>query len=155
MPSILTQAAAADVVVDRANQQVRLERRLSAPPKKVFDAWTKAEQVAAWWDPAGEPLAECVIDLRPGGHFKFVSARHPQVPPFMGTYKEISPPGRLEFDALGASGRVLISATDGGSLLKVTIQCASREHFEQFLEMGVDKGTSQTLDNLVTYLAAD
>jgi hypothetical protein len=41
---------------------------------------------------------------------------------------------------------------NGGTVLTVTIQCASPEHLKQFLQQGIDKGTAQTLDNLVAYL---
>ena len=38
-----------------------------------------------------------------------------------------------------------------GTRLTVLIRCASAEHFEQFLKIGVAKGTAQTLDNLVAF----
>ena len=39
----------------------------------------------------------------------------------------------------------------GETHMVVEIQCRSAEHLDQFLEMGVQTGTSQTLDNLVAY----
>jgi len=36
--------------------------------------------------------------------------------------------------------------------MTVEIACKSAEQLEQFLKMGVDAGTSQTLDNLVAYI---
>ena len=35
--------------------------------------------------------------------------------------------------------------------MAVEIECRSAEHLDQYLEMGIDVGTAQTLDNLVAY----
>jgi uncharacterized protein YndB with AHSA1/START domain len=107
--------------------------------------------MARWWDAAGEPLAVCEIDLRVGGSFTFISKGHPEMP-FTGTYREITPPERLIFDALGAIGRVVLRESAGKTHMSVEIECRSAEHLEQYLKMGVDVGTAQTLDNLVAYI---
>jgi uncharacterized protein YndB with AHSA1/START domain len=143
----------ANLIIDATTNSIRLERRLAAPPRKVFEAWTTPENVACWWDPSGEKLALCEIDLRPGGAFKFVPRAHPEMP-FAGVYREIEPPRRLIFEAMGAIGRVLIDGDDNATRLRVEIQCASAEHLQQFLQAGVGEGTSRTLDNLVAYLGA-
>jgi uncharacterized protein YndB with AHSA1/START domain len=139
------------MVIDRSTHCIQLERTFDAAPAQVFDAWTRPEHIACWWDPAGAPLAVCEIDLRPGGSFRFVPQNHPDLP-FAGTYLEIVPSERIVFEALGAIGRVLIDADGGRTRLKVQIQCRSAEHLDQFLQAGVDTGTSQTLNNLVAYL---
>jgi nicotinate-nucleotide pyrophosphorylase len=36
--------------------------------------------------------------------------------------------------------------------MTVEIECGSAEQLDQYLKMGVDTGTSQTLDNLVSYV---
>ena len=38
--------------------------------------------------------------------------------------------------------------------MAVEIECRSAEHLDQYLEMGVDVGTAQTLDNLVAYVSS-
>jgi nicotinate-nucleotide pyrophosphorylase len=35
--------------------------------------------------------------------------------------------------------------------MTVEIECRSADQLDQYLKMGVDVGTSQTLDNLVSY----
>jgi uncharacterized protein YndB with AHSA1/START domain len=145
--------AGAKIVIDRDAHTITLTRVLAAPREQVFDAWTRPEHVTCWWDPAGEKLVECAIDLRPGGAFRFV-VRHSGPPPFAGVYREIAPPHRLVFEAMGAIGRVDLDETGGGTFLTVTIACGSAEQLEQFLKMGVDAGTAQTLDNLVAYIGA-
>ena len=89
-----------------------------------------------------------------GGHFSFVVQDHPEAA-FTGVYREIVPGRRLVFDALGAVGTVELSRTEMGVRIVVEITCASPEHMEQFVRMGVDRGTSATMDNLVRYLAPE
>ncbi|MGH6857410.1 MAG: SRPBCC domain-containing protein [Methylocella sp.] len=142
------------VIVDRDAHAIVLTRTFAAPREQVFEAWTRPEHIACWWDPASVRLAECEIDLRLGGAFKFVTQRSPGVPPFSGIYREIAPPELLVFEAMGAIGRVVLSDVGGKTLMTVTIKCGSSAQLDQFVKMGVDVGTSQTLDNLVVYLGA-
>ena len=142
------------VVVDRQANAIVLTRTFAVSREQVFEAWTKPEHVACWWDPAKVRLAECEIDLRPGGAFKFVARGSQGIPPFSGVYREIAPPERLVFEAMGATGRVVLETVGGNTLMTVTIECGSPAHLEQFVKMGADVGTSQTLDNLVAYLGA-
>ena len=139
------------LVVDRATHTIRFSRELGAPPSQVFEAWTQPEQVTSWWDAEGQPLLICEIDLRRGGSFKFVSKGHRDFP-FIGKYVEIAPPDRLVFEAMGAIGRVLLHEANGGTHMVVEIQCQSADRLDQFIKMGVDAGTSQTLDNLVSFI---
>ncbi len=138
--------------LDRATLTITFERVLSASREQVFDAWTQSEHVTQWWDPSGTPLTECTIDLRPGGAFRFVNRAHAHSPPFEGVYRVIERPTKLVFDALGAVGTVLIESRGAETHLTVTIRCASADHLEQFVKVGVDANTNQTLDNLVAYL---
>ena len=127
--------------VDHAAHTIRLTRTFDASRAEVFEAWTKPEHVTCWWDCAGEPLAVCEIDLRVDGDFRFVTKDHPELP-FAGIYREIAPPERFVFEALGATGRVLFEDVAGKTHMTVEIECRSAEHLEQYLKMGVDAGTS-------------
>lgn len=151
---MLAATANTDVILDRDTHTIILTRILAAPCEQVFEAWTRPEHVACWWDPSGEPLAECEIDLRPGGAFKFVNRHPPGAHQFAGIYREIAPPRHLIFEAMGAIGRVILDETGGKTLLTVRIECGSAERFEQYLKMGIDTGTAKTLDNLVVYVGA-
>ena len=139
-------------VVDRAAHKILLTRTFAAPRQQIFEAWTQPEHVACWWDPAGVRLVECEIDLRPGGAFRFVNqgSNHP----FSGIYREIAPPEQLIFEVMGSTGRVVLKEVGAKTLMTVTIECGSPAKLDQFMKMGVDVGTSQTLDNLVAYIGA-
>ena len=151
MPSASQNAPGSNLGIDRASNTIRLARDFDAPPSEIFEAWTKPEHVTRWWDAAGDPLAVCEIDLRPGGSFRFVTRGHPDLP-FAGVYREIAPPDRLIFEALGSTGRVLIREADGRTQMIVEIECGSSEQLDQFLKMGVSAGTGRTLDSLVAYM---
>jgi uncharacterized protein YndB with AHSA1/START domain len=151
MPLASAADAQGSFTIDRVAHAIRFERDLQASPEKVFEAWTQPEQISLWWDPAGEPLERCDIDLRVGGAFTFISRGHPM--PFAGVYREIARPDRLVFEAMGSTGRVLLASSGGGTRMIVEIACASAEQLEQFIQMNVHEGTSRTLDNLVAHLA--
>jgi uncharacterized protein YndB with AHSA1/START domain len=147
-------AADTKVVVDHETHAIVLTRLLAAPREQVFEAWTRPEHVTCWWDPAGDPLKECKIDLRPGGAFRFVTGQSLAAPQFAGVYREIAPPDYLVFEAMGAVGRVILEEIGGKTQLTVRIECGSAVLLEQYLKMGVDAGTAKTLDNLAAYIAA-
>jgi uncharacterized protein YndB with AHSA1/START domain len=133
--------------IDRETLTFTFQRTLRASREEVFDAWTRPEELAAWWDPSGTKLVECSVDLRPNGAFRFVTAGH--APPFAGVYKIVERPARLVFEALGAEGVVRLDADGKLTRMLVTIRCPSAEHFETFLKIGVHEGTERTFDNLV------
>ena len=150
MPAQPQTATKTNLEIDRGTHTIKLTRDFDASRAQVFEAWTKPEHMVWWWDATGERLTTCEIDLRPGGNFRFVTSGHPEMP-FFGTYREITPPDRLVFEALGATGRVVLRNVAGKTQMTVEIECRSADHLDQYLKMGVDVGTSQTLDNLVSY----
>jgi uncharacterized protein YndB with AHSA1/START domain len=142
------------IVINRDAHTIILTRVFAASCEQIFDAWTRREDVTCWWDPTGEPLAECEIDLRPGGAFRFINRHSGAAHPFAGVYREIAPPHGLVFEAMGAIGRVDLDNVDGETLLTVRIECGSAEQLELYLKMGIDAGTAKTLDNLGAYVGA-
>lgn len=138
-----------NAAIDRDTFAITFQRRVRASREDVFDAWTKPEELSAWWDPAGREIA-CEIDLRVGGAFRFGNGEHGLV----GVYKVVDRPAELVFEANGSIGTVRISDDgDGTTKVDVTIRCASAEQLETMLKMGVAEGTGRTLDNLVRYLS--
>lgn len=142
-----------------SDREIRIVRAFAAPRAAVFDAWTRAEQIALWWDPSRQPLAACEVDLRPGGTFRFVP-RGPagESRAFVGRYCEIDPPSRLVFTTPGASpgsetvGTLVFVERAGGSLLTITMLCVTADDRDSLLRARVDAGTLLTLDNLDAHL---
>ncbi len=137
--------------IDRTTHTITFSRTFDVSCADVFAAWTDPAQVTKWWDPTGTPLADCSIDLRPGGKFCFTMGSH-HGHAFAGVYRSIERPSTIVFDAMGSEGTVHLTSNEGKTQMAVTIRCASSEHLDQFLKLGVDKGTEGTLDNLVTHL---
>ena len=137
------------------DRQIVITRLFNAPRALVFEAWTQAEHVARWWDPSGVPLAVCEIDLRPNGAFRWVN-RAPdggEGHAFCGIYREISPPARLVFGSSPEQFATLVFTEEGKKTrLTMTIECATRQERDPLLQMRVDAGTAQTLENLSAYL---
>jgi uncharacterized protein YndB with AHSA1/START domain len=155
-------ASSAATIATPSDREIVITRAFDAPRPVVFDAWTKPEHVARWWDPGRVPLAVCEIDLRPNGAFRFVNqgpsgAAHP----FAGTYREVSPPERLVFTVRdmppGAESLGTLVFTERNeaattTMLTMTIACRSKADRDALLAMRVDAGTTRTLDNLEEYL---
>lgn len=136
--------------IDRNERTFHFERLIDASRDDVFDAWTKPEQISLWWDPTGKKLTACTIDLKVNGAFRFVSDGH--APPFEGVYRVVERPSRLEFEAMGAHGSIVLEAQAGKTRMRVSIRSPSAEHFEMFLKLGVNVGTSTTFDNLAAFV---
>jgi uncharacterized protein YndB with AHSA1/START domain len=145
-------------VTTPTDRQIVMTRTFDAPRAVVFEAWTKAEHVAHWWDPSGVPLSICEIDLRPDGGFRWINLVNGVEFPFTGTYLEIAPPERLVFTArtFPSSPESMATLTFieslGKTTLKMTIECRSIEDRDAMLQMRVDAGTARTLENLAEYL---
>lgn len=139
--------------IDKATHTIHFERLLDAACASVFDAWTDEEAMSAWWDPRGVALVSCSIDLRVGGAFSFVNDGHS--PPFSGTYLTIERPTKLEFEAFGAVGTVVLEAKDDETtLMRVAIRCTSADHLAKFVEIGVAKDTARTFENLAAFVSS-
>src|SRR5258706_12724009 len=146
-------------VTTPTDREIVMTRIFDAPRSLVFEAWTKTEHVAHWWDPSGVPLSVCEIDLRPDGAFRWVHAGADEAGySFTGTYREITPPERLVFatrmfPSNPESVRTLVFTEESGKTkLTMTIECSSIEDRDALLKMRVDAGTGRTLGNLAEYL---
>ena len=53
------------------DREIVLTRVFEAPRKLVWDAWTKAEHLTAWFAPAGFTCTTREIDVRVGGRYCF------------------------------------------------------------------------------------
>ena len=150
MPARATADRAQDYIVDEDRHTIALTRNLSVTVEQAFALWTEPRHVEQRWDPSGEPLAACSINLCVGGELQFVGVGNNALP-FVGRYVEINPPTLLVFEAMGAIGTVTIAPRDGGSRVQIEICAPDAEALRGMLEIGVAVGTAQTLDNLQAY----
>jgi uncharacterized protein YndB with AHSA1/START domain len=99
--------------------ELRVERTLTAPPERVWRAFTDPAALARWFWPASINTTVSV-DLRPGGTLRIEAPGQMAV---QGEYTEIDPPRRLAFtwrwdgDPTGTTVRLDLSPVDDGTQL--------------------------------------
>jgi len=76
-----------------------MSRIFKAPRQRVWDAWTKPDQIARWFGPKGTTTTAVTADIRPGGML------HSYMDIPGGTriwakfvYREVTPPSRLVWE---------------------------------------------------------
>ncbi|WP_193368168.1 SRPBCC domain-containing protein [Pelagibius marinus] len=152
----------ATILTTPSDTELVIARSFGAPPELVFAAWTEPRHVKRWWGPHGFVTTLCEIDLRVGGAFR-IEMRGPDgtIYPIDGTYREITRPSRLVYDEIfGCLGRpdlssvVTVSFTRIAAGTDVTVHtaCMSREHRDGLIEVGVERGWSETFERLSGYL---
>jgi uncharacterized protein YndB with AHSA1/START domain len=75
-----------------------VRRTIRATAERLFDAWTRPEQLLKWWGPAQVECAGAEVDLRAGGSYR-IGNRLPdgQVLWIAGEFEEVTPPRRLVY----------------------------------------------------------
>lgn len=139
-------------------------RTINAPPRIVFEAWTRAELLQRWWVPksTGLTLLSCELDVRVGGTYRLVF-RHPAAPEpmaFHGRYLEVTPPSRLVWtnEEAGGAGQITTVTFEeraGKTLLVMHDLYPSKEALDEAISSGsTGDGTDETFDQLEELLAS-
>ena len=77
---------------------VEVRRTIRAPRQRVFDAWTKPEELKRWHAPGPMSVALAEMDLRVGGAYRIhMVAPTGEEHRVVGTYREVDPPRRLAY----------------------------------------------------------
>lgn len=144
-----------------------LTRVVDVPTELVWAAWTQPQHLTKWFCPKPWYVADCTLDVRPGGAFRTLmrgpdGGEHDNV----GCYLEVVPMRRLVWtDALEAgfrpnrtkqflpfrfTGTVLFEPQPGGATKYTAIamhsdEASARKHDE----IGFSKGWALALDQLV------
>jgi uncharacterized protein YndB with AHSA1/START domain len=157
MPGTRENAAKLTLVGDR---QLRIERILNAPRERVWRALTEPELIAQWWG-RGNMLEVERMEVRPGGHWRFVERAKGQSHGFEGRYREIRPPELLEltFEWDGAPGHssvdtyTLEDLGDGRTRLVTNTLFMTAEDRSGMLSSGAESGINESYDALDRLLA--
>jgi len=151
-----------------SDRELLITRTFNAPPRIVFDAWTKPELLKRWWAPKalGVTLFTCEADLRVGGRYRYVFGHdEAKAMAFNGTYKELVPYTRLVytqiFEPMPEAGEGVITTTfeDVSEGSRKQTRVVSRELFptkevlEGVLASGMEKGMRATLEQLEELVA--
>src|SRR5215467_4100421 len=137
----------------KSERELVVTRTINAPPRIVFEAWTRAELFQRWWVPKsfGLTLLSCELDVRVGGTYRLVFSHNAsETMAFYGSYLEVTPHSRLvwtneEGDDGGAVTTVTFEEKGGKTLLVMHDLYPSKEALDA---SGAQGGMSETLDQL-------
>ena len=131
-----------------------INRRLNAPPAKVYAAWTDPEKIVQWFGPAATILGsvKAKMDVRVGGSFRIsFNTDDGQYHEVGGTYREVVPDERLVFSWAWHStpereSVVTVTLKDDGSGTLLSLHHG--QFFDQAARDGHERGWTGTLDKL-------
>ena len=136
---------------------VEMSRFLEVSPDQAFDAWTRAEAVAAWMGPKGVSARVERLEPGVGGRYLFVMAEDGGDHVVGGEFVEWEPPARLAFTWTWETGRfagvettVELTFTEEGDGTRLTL-VHRRLPSDEARELHTE-GWSGCLDCLAAYL---
>ncbi|TGG95612.1 polyketide cyclase [Natronospirillum operosum] len=146
-----------------------LERTVDVPPEWVWAAWTNPEHLKHWFCPRPWSVAECKIDLRPGGVFRTVM-KSPQgelMPAGDGCILALEENRRLVWtsamepdfrpvesgeDAFLFTAHILIEPDGAGTRYVAIAMHPDEKGRQKHEQMGFHEGWGTALDQLVEYM---
>ena len=139
---------------------ISIERIFSASRDKVWRAMTQPDLVAQWWG-RGNKLVIEKLEVKKGGHWRFVEHSDHGVHGFEGRYREVSPPHRVvqTFEWDGMPGYVAIDTVtledlgDGRTKVVTESLFHTTEERDGMLKSGMESGLNQSYEALDRLLA--
>lgn len=118
-PAITEQAASA--------VSLTVRRTIRASSERLFDAWTRPEQLKQWWGPASVECVDAEVDLRVGGRYR-IANQFPdgKVLWIAGEFESIERPKRLVYtwrleSVEGPPERVTVTFEEHGPETEVVV----------------------------------
>ena len=140
-----------EIAPDIERRTLKITRTINAPPRVVFEAWTKAELFRRWWVPKsyGLNLLACEMDVRVGGQYRLAFRHGDSTMEFFGTYLEVTPHSRLVWtNEEGDNGKTVTTVTfeeiAGQTLLVIHDLYPSKE--------AVDTGSTEAMPEVLDQL---
>ncbi|MGW0182279.1 SRPBCC family protein [Nocardia sp. NPDC003345] len=148
------------IVTAAADREIRVERVFDAPPQRVWDAYTRLEQLTQWWGRGNRVDVER-WEFRPGGHWRFVEHADGQTHGFEGRIREIVPQERIvqSFEWDGMPAHVAIDTAtfedlgDGRTRVVTVSQFHTPEERDGMLQSGMAEGLNASYRALDALLA--
>ncbi len=142
------------------DREVRIERIFNAPRERVWQAMTDPKLVAQWWG-RGNKLVIEKLELKRGGHWRFVEHSDHGVHGFEGRFAEVAPPERVvqRFEWDGMPGHTALETmtleelADGRTRLVTTSLFLTAEDRDGMLQSGMEGGLNQSYEALDRVLA--
>jgi uncharacterized protein YndB with AHSA1/START domain len=149
------------VVTTPTEREIHIVREFDAPRDRVFAAYTDPKLIPEWWGPYNTTTIVDVMDVRPGGSWRFIARdADGSETAFRGTYREVSPPERIEqtFEWEGLPGHISVETAtfeDLGDRTRVvtTSLFLTPEDRDGMIASGMEKGMNETFQRLDELLA--
>ena len=145
-----------------SDTEILITRVFDAPAGLVFDVWTNPQHVQNWWTGPEDNWLVCDIDLREGGHWRYVveSPVH-GVFGWHGQYRSIEPSHRIVstevfegYPDAEAIDNLTLVEVDGVTTMTVLVQHSSKENRDGHLNAGMEGGLQLAL-NRVDHILED
>ncbi len=142
-----------------SDREIRFTRVFAAPRALVYDCLTRPDLVRRWFGPRGYALSVCDIDLREGGHFRYVIDKPDGGTVGMrGTYHRLTPPDGLvhseSFDDFPgeAQATTVLTEENGKTTMTLTVLAPSKEARDSMLGTGMEHGAAESYDRMAELL---
>ena len=148
-------------VTTPTDREIHIERIFNAPRDRVWKAMTDPKLVAQWWG-RGNKLVIEKMEVKRGGHWRFVEHSEGQEHGFEGRYREVTPPERIvqTFEWDGMPGHVIVETMilqdlgDGRTKIVNTSLFHTTEERDGMLQSGMEGGLNQSYEALDRVLEA-
>ena len=146
------------------DNEIVMTRHFDAPRQLVFDAHTKPEHIVRWFGLRGETMPVCEVDLRVGGHWRYVLTWQGEEMGMYGTFQEIDPPERVVttenfegelFEAMGGGtvNTMVLEEHEGRTTMTLTVNYRTKEQRDAVLASPMEQGAGESFDRLEELLA--
>ena len=147
-------------VTTLGDREIRIERIFNAPRERVWEAMTNPKLVAQWWGPGTKVVVE-KMEVKRGGHWRFVEHGPQGASGFEGRYREVKPPERVvqTFEWDGMPGHVAVDTMtledlgDGRTRFVSTLIFHTPEERDGMVQSGMEGGVNVSYARLDKLLA--
>lgn len=157
-----TQTAPQAQITKPSDREIHVERVFDAPRELVWKAYTDPKLIAQWWG-RGNPLDVERMEVKKGGHWRFIERGPDETHGFEGRYAEVIPKEKIvqTFEWDGMPGYPLLDTAVfqdvGGNRTKVvsTSLFYTKQGRDGMFESGMSEGLNQSyaaLDRLLERL---
>jgi uncharacterized protein YndB with AHSA1/START domain len=144
-----------------SDREIRIERIFNASRDRVWKALTDPKLVAQWWG-RGNKLVIERLEVKRGGHWRFVEHSDEGEHGFEGRFAEVTPPERVvqTFEWDGMPGHVALETMtledlgDGRTKVVTTSLFHTTEDRDGMLQSGMEGGLNESYAALDRVLAA-
>lgn len=155
-------------LVDKENRKIKVERSFNAPVDLVWAAWTEPEILDLWWAPKPWRAETKSMNFTEGGRWHYCMVgpegeRHWCLLDYKTIVKEKSYSGQDAF--CNEMGQIntghprmfwsnVFDAKEDSTVVSVEISFEKLSDLETIIEMGLQEGFTQGMENLDAYIAA-